>query len=67
MVTTQPSLSTAWNAVWAPPPKDCAKLNWDVAVDRVYCKVGIGIVVHESEGNIPATMRKRQDLLQILY
>lgn len=61
-MNTQPSLSTARNEDWEPPPIDFVKLNWDAAVNRVHYKVGIGIAARDNEGNILATLRKRQDL-----
>ncbi|KAF5468800.1 hypothetical protein F2P56_012920 [Juglans regia] len=48
--------------IWERPPPGFYKINWDVGVDTIHCKIGIGVVVTDEEANILATMRKRQDL-----
>lgn len=47
---------------WTPLPLNVFKVNWDAAVDRVRCKVGIGVVVNNWEGQVFATLRSQRSL-----
>lgn len=62
VVTNQLAITNNRFDRWEAPPRDSYKINWDAVVDRVHCKVGIGIVVWDWEGKVLATMRKKQDL-----
>lgn len=47
---------------WQTPPQGTFKLNWDAALDGIHCKVGIGAVIRDWEGNIKATLRMSRSL-----
>ncbi|XP_035542511.1 uncharacterized protein LOC118344870 [Juglans regia] len=49
-------------AEWTPPQVNGFKANWDAAVDRSRCKIGIGVVVRNWEGKVIATMRSQRTL-----
>lgn len=57
-VPTQPPGYNTSVCTWMPPPQDFCKISWDVAVDKQHCKIGIGIVVRDEQGNFMASMRK---------
>ncbi|XP_041001599.1 uncharacterized protein LOC121247294 [Juglans microcarpa x Juglans regia] len=42
---------------WLPPLLAVYKVNWDSAVDKVHCKVGIGAIFRDWEGRVIACMR----------
>ncbi|XP_041000308.1 uncharacterized protein LOC121246267 [Juglans microcarpa x Juglans regia] len=42
---------------WRPPPMNVYKANWDAFVDRVSCRMGVGVVVRNLEGCVIATSR----------
>lgn len=50
---------------WEALPKDIIKINWDSAVDRTHCKIGIGIVVQDWKGRVLTAMRKKQDCFPV--
>ena len=43
-------------AHWSPPPSNCLKLNFDGVVFLELGKVGLGVVVHDSQGNAIASL-----------
>ncbi|XP_050255093.1 uncharacterized protein LOC126700980 [Quercus robur] len=49
-------------AHWSPPPSNCLKLNFDGAVFREFGKVGLGVVVHDCQGNAIASWSKQAPL-----
>ncbi|KAF5449887.1 hypothetical protein F2P56_030288 [Juglans regia] len=42
---------------WSKPPLDSFKVNWDAAIDKTHCRVGIGVVVKDCKGLVTATLR----------
>lgn len=42
---------------WTTAPQGTFKINWDDAIDKIHCKVGIGVVVRNWEGKVMATLR----------
>lgn len=38
------------------------KVNWDAAMDRLHCRVAIGVIVRYWTGQVIATLRSRRDL-----
>ncbi|XP_042958097.1 uncharacterized protein LOC122293634 [Carya illinoinensis] len=42
---------------WTAPPLDVYKINWDSAVDKLNCKVGVGTLIRDWEGRVIACMR----------
>lgn len=40
---------------WKPPPSGYYKVNWDASLNHARGKLGIGIIVHDTNGNIFAT------------
>ncbi|KAF5447347.1 hypothetical protein F2P56_032905 [Juglans regia] len=50
------------NVNWSPPPLHVWKINWDAAVDKAKCKVGIGIIVRNHTGSVVATSRLNRPL-----
>ncbi|KAF5458866.1 hypothetical protein F2P56_022864 [Juglans regia] len=47
---------------WSPPPENTFKLNWDAAVDRIQCKIGIGLIIRDWNGRVVATSGKYRPL-----
>lgn len=47
---------------WEAPPQGKLKLNWDAALDKISCKVGVGAVISDGEGRVLATLRMQNDL-----
>ncbi|XP_042958157.1 uncharacterized protein LOC122293732 [Carya illinoinensis] len=43
--------------VWCKPPTDFYKINWDAAIDKVNCMVGIGVAVRDWDGLVTTTLR----------
>ncbi|KAF5475450.1 hypothetical protein F2P56_007254, partial [Juglans regia] len=50
------------NSSWTPPPENIYKINWDAAVDRSQCKIGIGIIIRDWNGRVVVTLRKFRPL-----
>ncbi|XP_042950057.1 uncharacterized protein LOC122282168 [Carya illinoinensis] len=48
-------------AQWSAPPLHTYKANWDATVDRVNCKIGIGVVIRDSQGRIYASLKSPKD------
>ncbi|KAF5468409.1 hypothetical protein F2P56_012561 [Juglans regia] len=44
-------------AKWCKPPTNFYKINWDAAIDKVNCKVGIGVSIRDWSGPFTATLR----------
>ncbi|XP_042988653.1 uncharacterized protein LOC122316184 [Carya illinoinensis] len=64
--TTNPTTTTQtlqWNA----PPANVYKVNWDSAVDKVNCKVGVGTIIRDWEGRVIACMRMCKPLFPNPY
>jgi hypothetical protein len=51
MVSTTPSGNR-----WQAPPEGFVKINWDAAVDLVNCRMGIGIIARNSQGEVVASV-----------
>ncbi|XP_042966548.1 uncharacterized protein LOC122300136 [Carya illinoinensis] len=47
---------------WKPPPNNFYKINWDAAVDHKKCRVGVGVIVRNWEGQVMGTMRTNNSL-----
>lgn len=43
-------------------PQGFFKLNLDAALSKVHCKVGIGVIIHDWEGKVRATLRMKRDI-----
>lgn len=52
--------------IWECAPQDFCKINWDVAVDKRQCKIGIGVAVRDEVGSFLATLRKKKKKHQYL-
>ncbi|KAK9998542.1 hypothetical protein SO802_018145 [Lithocarpus litseifolius] len=50
------------HAQWRPPPANCVKLNFDGAVFPELGKAGLGVVVHNCQGNAIATLSEQAPL-----
>ncbi|XP_042969098.1 uncharacterized protein LOC122301783 [Carya illinoinensis] len=50
-------LPTRTPVKWCKPPTDFYKINWDAAIDRVNCMVGIGVAVRDWDGLVTTTLR----------
>lgn len=46
-----------------PPPPNTSKINWDVAVDKLTCKMGIRVIVRDENRKVAATMKPSRDYL----
>ncbi|KAF5442887.1 hypothetical protein F2P56_035499 [Juglans regia] len=44
-------------ARWCKPPINVYKLNWDTAIDKINCRVGIGVSIRDWLGLVTATLR----------
>ncbi|XP_041001569.1 uncharacterized protein LOC121247259 [Juglans microcarpa x Juglans regia] len=40
------------NALWLPPELDWIKINWDIATKEIGQRIGVGIAVRDSEGDL---------------
>ena len=47
---------------WLPPSVNCLKLNFDVAIFPELGKAGLGVVVHDSQGNTIASLSEQAPL-----
>ncbi|XP_042983222.1 uncharacterized protein LOC122312632 [Carya illinoinensis] len=45
---------------WQSPPANWFKVNWDEAIDKTKCMIGIGIVLRDEKGQIISTMRHKK-------
>ncbi|XP_042980196.1 uncharacterized protein LOC122310366 [Carya illinoinensis] len=52
---------------WSAPPADVYKVNWDSAVAKVNCKVGVGTIIQNWEGRVIACMRMCRPLFPDPY
>ncbi|XP_035540266.1 uncharacterized protein LOC118344236 [Juglans regia] len=55
-------VSSIGTETWRPPPMNVYKANWDASVDRVSCRMGVGVVVRNWEGHVIATLRSSRSL-----
>jgi hypothetical protein len=47
------------------PPHGWYKVNWDVAIDKVHKRVGVGVTIREKNGQVVAAMSKtRRGILE---
>ena len=49
-------------AQWSLPPPNCLKLNFDGAIFPELGKAGLGVVVHDCQGNVIASVLKQTPL-----
>ncbi|KAF5443004.1 hypothetical protein F2P56_035601 [Juglans regia] len=61
-VTKTPSPDLGRSSQWEAPSRGQLKLNWDAALDKNNCKVGVGAIIRDREGTVKATMRMKHDL-----
>lgn len=54
----QQTLTPVDRCVLVAPPKDIIKINWDVAVDKNTCKIGVGAAARDWEGHVLATIEQ---------
>ncbi|XP_042962439.1 uncharacterized protein LOC122296704 [Carya illinoinensis] len=47
--TTNPTTTIPQTIQWSAPPADVYKVNWDFAVDKVNCKVGVETIIWDWE------------------
>lgn len=47
---------------WCVPLPNYYKVNWDAAIDKVMCKVEIGVVIRDQNGKVAATLMSSHDL-----
>lgn len=45
---------------WRAPPLHVFKANWDAIVDKVNCKVGVGVIVRDWTGKVIASLRSQR-------
>ncbi|KAG6629566.1 hypothetical protein CIPAW_14G093100 [Carya illinoinensis] len=50
------------NQAWEAPSQGKIKVNWDASVDKVSCKVGVGVILRDWNSSVLATLRMEQDL-----
>ncbi|XP_042952141.1 uncharacterized protein LOC122289229 [Carya illinoinensis] len=50
------------NQAWEAPSQGKIKVNWDASVDKVACKVGVGVILRDWNSSVLATLRMEQDL-----
>ncbi|KAG6653325.1 hypothetical protein CIPAW_05G068400 [Carya illinoinensis] len=50
------------NSHWEAPPQGKIKVNWDASVDKISCKVGVGVIIQDWKSQVLATLRMKQDL-----
>ncbi|XP_035551702.1 uncharacterized protein LOC118349877 [Juglans regia] len=51
------------NNKWIAPPLDVFKANWDAAIDKGNSRLGIGVIVRNSEGSVMASLCSSMDLI----
>ncbi|XP_040998121.1 uncharacterized protein LOC121244147 [Juglans microcarpa x Juglans regia] len=51
------------NNRWIAPPLDVFKANWDTAIDKGNSRLGIGVIVRNSEGSVMASLCSSMDLI----
>lgn len=51
---------------WTTPPINYYKINWDAAIDKIQCKVGIRVVIRNWDGRVIATLRSTRAIFLIL-
>ncbi|KAK9993181.1 hypothetical protein SO802_022884 [Lithocarpus litseifolius] len=49
-------------AMWHPPPANCVKLKFDGIVFREFGKAGLGVMVHDCQGNVIASLLEQAPL-----
>ena len=61
---SQPSATqrTQPRTLWCPPPPNCFKLNFDGASFPELDKAGLGVVVHDSQGSMIASLSEQAPL-----
>ncbi|KAF5476840.1 hypothetical protein F2P56_003534 [Juglans regia] len=47
---------------WTAPPPQVFKANWNASVDRVNCRIGVGVIIRDWHGQVVATLRSQRDL-----
>ncbi|KAF5477039.1 hypothetical protein F2P56_003718 [Juglans regia] len=51
------------NNRWIAPQLDVFKANWDAAIDKGNSRLGIGVIVRNSEGSVMASLCSSMDLI----
>ena len=59
---SQSSLNTQNIAIWKPPPPGYFKVNIDGALFAKSKQFGVGVIMHDEDGNVVATMCWKLDL-----
>ncbi|XP_042988729.1 uncharacterized protein LOC122316264 [Carya illinoinensis] len=62
-VQDRPTLSVP---SWSAPLVNVFKANWDPAIDKVKCKIGVGVVIRNWEASVVASLRSPKDFFLIL-
>ncbi|XP_040987666.1 uncharacterized protein LOC121235384 [Juglans microcarpa x Juglans regia] len=60
--TKQKEIQAPKNNRWIAPPLDVFKVNWDAAIDKGNSRLGIGVMVRNSEGAVMASLCSSMDL-----
>ncbi|XP_035547375.1 uncharacterized protein LOC118348911 [Juglans regia] len=62
----QPPIRKANNSAmiqtWEAPPPNTFKVNLDAAIDKIKCKVGVGVIIRDCEGKVIASLRSSRGL-----
>ena len=58
----RPRTENQYSTTWKPPPPGSFKVNVDGALFLKTKQSGVGVMVHDKEGNVIATMSKKLDL-----
>ncbi|KAF5474944.1 hypothetical protein F2P56_006796 [Juglans regia] len=62
-----PSTDSTTLVQWEASSNSYYKINWDSAVDKQQCKIGIGTIIRDWEGELIATMRMKRSLFPSPY
>ncbi|XP_040987783.1 uncharacterized protein LOC121235501 [Juglans microcarpa x Juglans regia] len=52
---------------WRAPPLHVFKVNCDASVDKVNCRVGVGVIVRDWTGKVIGSLRSQRDLFPDAY
>lgn len=48
---------------WIAAPMDFVKANWDAAVNKQFRKMGIGVILRDSKGDVLATLSSQKEFI----